>query len=267
MPLASIFERANKVIAVWPGEDEAAPIYDGTQVVIPPRTEVAQLGGRYRFPAAKDAQGRPIPGTVILQDEFTSDPVLGSTVTSFDARGWAKGILSINPGLIERGLDFVESPEDVPAAMERGIPKWTKARIAQWRDMVNREAARRANAAAHGHAAEPLSEKDESELARAIRGLREDTASRRSGITDADLLIATGGTLAPSKPTTATAAATADAPPPPADDFGEAATAMYRLAKEHKVKLATEEVEGLMARDSAVMTAVASKLEAAGVEV
>ena len=263
------FDRPRTAILVWPGDEPETVMYGGEQVVVPPRDTVATLGDRYtpsiyRWPAATDKQGRPIPGTVLIKDVLRTGEQ-NETIKVFDAESWCKGLGQVAIKVFERGFAIVVDPDEVPAAMEAGLKRWRRAKIAEWDNAVRYELSRRENYRTKGQVAPPLDDIGEQKLQNAIRNLREEQERAGSAISDGDLRVALGGqAVLPTAPTAA------PAPPPPAkaeeDELGEAAGHMYKLAKQHDVKLLKEELDGLLARDLAIMAAVEAKLNEAGVE-
>lgn len=259
------FDRPRSAILVWPGDEAISPMYGGEVITIPARDQVATAGqGIYRYGAALDRQGKPMPGTVMLKDVMSVDPTTGQVVKVFDAEGWVKGLMGVNKKLFaERGLTVVVEPEEVAPAMEVGEKRWYQSKLAEWDNEIRTEAARRHKYTAQGQAPPPLDEKGEASLQNAILQLRMNVDRRGSAISDVDLRVALGGP--------ADVPAAAPAVPVKAetdeDALSAAAVEMYRQAKAHDVKLLKEELDGLLARDLTIMAAVEAKLTDAGVEV
>lgn len=265
------FDRPNEYILVWPGEDRESPTWSGDPVPLPSRNEVADPtvpGSPFRYPAAKDASGKPIPGTVVLKDKIGRDEQ-GSVKREFDAQEWLRGLKSNNEGLFNRGLAIVISTDQVPAAMQAGIPRWRAAQVAGWQAEVRRESERRARFAAMKQIPPVLSPESELALERAVQGLRDaNVTGGLSRISDKDLFVAQGGSEdeydAPAKPVSVPRAHAVE-PESDAPDFGVIARGLRAKAKEAGIFLKKELLEGLLDQDPAVIKEVADKLEAEGV--
>ena len=267
------FDRPRTAILVWPGDEPETAMYGGEQIVIPAREQVATVGDKFtpsifRWPAATDRQGRPIAGTVSIKDVMRIGEQ-GESIVVFSAEGWCKGLRQCNQKLFERGFAIVIDPEDVPAAMEAGLKRWRRAKVAEWDNAVRYEMARRENYRTKGQVAPPLDDLGEQKLQNAIRNLRAEQDRAGSAISDSDLRVALGGPVtAPALPVVPVLEASAPAPKEakPEDELGEAADNMYRLAREHKIHLTKNELDGLLSRDMGAMAELEQKLTEAGVE-
>ena len=266
------FDRPRTAILVWPGDEPETAMYGGEQIVIPAREQVATVGDRntpsiFRWPAAMGRDGRPIPGTVLIKDVIRTGEQ-GETIIVFSAEGWCKGVRQCNQKLFERGFSIVLEPEDVPAVMEAGVKRWRRAKIAEWDNAVRYEMARRENYRTKGQVAPPLDDLGEQKLQNAIRNLRAEQERAGSAISDTDLRVALGGPVAgpalPMVPVLETAAP--PAPEKPEDELGEAADHMYKVARENKIHLTKDELNGLLARDMGAMAELEQKLSDAGVD-
>ncbi len=260
------FDRPRSAILVWPGDEPISPMYGGEVITVPPKDQVATAGrGIYRYGAAQDRSGKPMPGTVLLKDVMSVDPSTAQVVKVFDAEGWVKGLMGVNKKLFERGLTVVVEPDDVAPAMEHGAKLWYQSKLAEWDNEIRTEAARRQKYTAQGQAPPPLDEKGEASLQNAILQLRMNQDRRGSAISDVDLRVALGGpAVVPAPAATPVVPVKAETDE---DALSAAAVEMYKLARANKVPLLKEELDGLLARDLTIMAVVEAKLSEAGVEV
>lgn len=274
------FDRPNRFILVWPGERREAPIYGGQQIMFPSRDEIAvpydknreeTHGSPFRYGAAKDRQGNPIPGTIVLQDSIERDLTNQNVVRTFDAQNWIRGLHGIMPRLFERGLTAVTEPEDVPAAMEAGIQKWIAAEIDSWHEEVATESARRAKYEQKNQVPPPLQPAEERSLRRAVEGLKSASAMRPvSSVSNDDLIEAQGGKrglklASPAKP--APPINEVEPTPEKEPDKRVIAEGLFKTAEENNVTLSKGQLKGLLTADLAVMQEVAELLESKGVSV
>lgn len=258
------FDRPRSAILVWPGDEPISPMYGGEVITLPPKDQVATAGhGIYRYGAALDRQGKPMPGTVLLKDVMSVDPSTAQVVKVFDAESWVKGLMGVNKKLFERGLTAVVDPDDVAPAMEAGGKRWYQSKLQEWDNEIRTEAARRQKYTSQGQAPPPLDDKGEASLQNAILQLRMNQDRRGSAISDVDLRVALGGPVAvPAAAPVAPVKAETDE-----DALQAHALELYRLARANSVSLLKDELDGLLAHDETAMLVVTEKLEAAGVEV
>lgn len=148
----AIRRRVSRYIAVWPGDDYVTLCYDGQPITLPPRNVVADAttkGSKFRFGPAKTAEGKPIPGTVLLETDINPDPTTRGLRTEFDATAWVDGLMGVNGmsgvgGAFEkRGFTVVDDAEDVPAAHRDGRVKWEAVERERCLAVLDQETVRR----------------------------------------------------------------------------------------------------------------------------
>jgi hypothetical protein len=253
----SFLRKDREFYAVWSGDDECVMQMFGESVYVPPSDEVAdttQKGSKYRFPPAKDASGRAIPGTVALMDLWGYDQEAQSEQKRFDAEQFIRSVYERNPALISRGLTVVEHVEQIEAARAMGRPKWEAAKVKDWETTIRQEMTRREHWKKQGQPA-PESSSAQS-VKEAIAGLKRFNSVKRSTIDDKDLVEALSGFVAPFEP------APLEVAEEPVD-AQKAGADLYDAAQEAGVFLKKEEIAGLLKQDIDVMESVAEKIRAA----
>ncbi len=166
-----LFERPNAYVIGWPG---TSPIYIEhafEQILVPGRTEVATpgRGSVYRYPSAKDSAGRPIPGTVQIEDKYARDPSSNTLVKGFDAKAYCEGLLgnALGTALEKRGLFIVEDAADVTEAMRASVGTFWRSERRWAENRIREELARRAKEQAAGLPPRDLTEGEYNEIERA----------------------------------------------------------------------------------------------------
>ncbi len=267
------------LIAVWPGDDYACPQYDGLPIMVPPRSVVAEpedkadpktKGSIFRFPAALDAAGRPIPGTVVLTTEIRPDPSTGGVRVDFDALAWADGVetTDANKGLIARGLKIVDSVDEVAAAMAAGREKWEAGKEREWMTVLDNEQKRRDELKAKGMRDHGC---PNPALVRAahggLMGLRRSRTERDVQITDDELMAAISGAPAPVLRAVPSPEPVRTPQEPKAEDtVAEVADLCLKAAVMCDVDLTKAQFTGLVKHDEAIVQQVMEKLVKAGVD-
>ena len=266
------FEEANKFICVWPGDEPITPMYGGQPITVPARHEVADKevkGSPYRYGAAVDVTGKKLPGTVEIEDAIMTDVSSGQIVRLFDAQDWVRGLKANNKHLFDRGFTVVKAASQVAQAMEEGLPKWQKAKVADWKGILSQEYAARMKAQTEGRPEPPLTPERAEQLERAIMGIKEFESKTQKRVATDTLADALGITprysAPPPDPVKAIVeAATAPKEKEPEDDLGSVAEELVRIAREKNIHVKNEHLKGLVLRDPAAIAAVEAQLEAAG---
>lgn len=262
--------RQNFRIAVWPGDTSELLQYNAEVVRVPGINEIADPtaeGSLYRYPSALDASGRPIPGTVVLRD-ITVKKGDGSILKAFDVDDWTDGLeqTARGRGQVNRGLRFVDSPEEVQAAKTEGRPKWVRAAIATWQALLQGELKRRSDLKRANQVV------TESPYADAIReahaGLSRYGAAAGPSLSD-DALMSALGVSAEGRHADAEEFPGQHVTPQATQGDGIAidASGLYRKAKELGVKLSPKQKEGLLEGNDAVIEEVLDLLATAEVAV
>lgn len=265
VPNSSFFiGESQGLIVCWPGDEaEIVLMYDGDQVYIPGRgrayTEQDRV--RHRFLSAIDPHtGKPIPGTIMVADQWRSDPT-GQNTKVIDAGKILEGMFGragIHRAYGLRGLRVVRSVEHVGAAMKEGRAQWEESQIDSDINTLREESARQHLWAKTGMIAPPASP----DVRRADERLRRLGTRRRNpdldmGHISETLNLVLGGAAAPAVGRVSTARS-GDLPPeePEPDEDESAADVVLNAADEAGVELTAEELRGLVARDRAVIEAV-----------
>lgn len=138
------FQRTQQFIFVWPGDELKRLGYDGNSYNMPPFDQVSEigLGKPYGHEPAKDASGRPIPGTIVIEDRY-ADNEMGGTERVLDAAEFCGWIEDTMPELLNQGFAIVMGPEDVAQAMDLGRPKYEASRDDYARAVLQHELERR----------------------------------------------------------------------------------------------------------------------------
>ena len=137
-----LWSKKNSVIFVWPGEEPLELAYDGTRIVVPPCDVIARVGVNSMYThAAAERNGRPVPGTAVIED-----------VTSLTPEGGYRSVLSVDAvcryltrdrdDLFARGFNIVETADQIEEAMILGVPLYAESQVTRAREILNREAQR-----------------------------------------------------------------------------------------------------------------------------
>lgn len=253
-------QRDRSFIVVWSGEDRCSMEVFGEKVHIPPTDEVAdygQKGSIYRFPPAKDASGKPIPGTVLISDRWARDLETMEDKKLFDAEAFLKHLHLRNAPLLNRGLTAVVNVEDVEPAREAGKPKWLAAKVKEWEETIRQELVRQEMWSKRGQPA-PESSSAKS-IKEAIAGLKLHHRKVGTSFSKDELLDALAG------PAVNTPFQTVQDEADDEVDISKVAKDLYKAAKDAGVFLKKEEIEGLFTEDTDIIDAVAEKIQAAKV--
>jgi hypothetical protein len=262
MALSKITKEA--FILTWPGDEPVTVVWSGEHILVPGRNEIARTvdevpGSRYRFPAAVDAEGRPIPGTVVLADVLGTDAETGGQVKYFDARGYAVGIEANLKPLLARGLEIVVHPEDVEPTIAKNREKYEEHKEAEARNTVSEELARLAHWEKQGVPA-PRSTSSAA-VTEAMRFLETRKGAQTAGMHKRDALLSALGV-----PVESAAPVVPQAVPVAPKEESEAsivAEALVHNCEEAGINLTKPELMGLLKRDVNTIKAVSEKLERA----
>lgn len=250
-------DRSRSYIAVWSGEDECVLEVFGERIHVPSTDDVANFGSagsKYRFPPAKDAAGKPIPGTVVLSDKWVRDNQTQEEFKQFDAEKFLTQLHARNGALLARGLTVVADVDQVEAAREAGKPKWLKAKAAEWETTVRQELERQEMWARKGQPAPTSSSAQSVKIA--IAGLKTIRQKLGEVVEKSELLEALGHVV--ETPFKATPTAEEEVV-----DIGKAADDLFAAAEAAGITLTKPELKGLLSRDEAVLEQVAEKLRTA----
>jgi hypothetical protein len=250
-----MFQRLQRFIFVWPGDEDVSIGFNGDLFVIPSRDVVADPGSckPYRFPSAKNKLGQPIPGTIEISDNIKETGPGGGYVKIFDAAECCAWLEDTREDLFNRGFAIVMDVEDIETAMAEGRPKWEKAQEALAREILASELERRKRWDAKGVPAPPSS--SEHKIRWAVAHL-EMLAEEQPMLSDTALKRVMGGTMVDRLPENAgyrkTETARPAPPPAPAttptdleasDLFAMAEAAGVKLTKAEMTKLLTGDVD------------------------
>jgi hypothetical protein len=192
-----MFQRLQEFILVWPGDENLQVGFNGDVFIVPPHDVVAEPGpgSPYRNPAAKDRDGRPIPGTIALHDIIQSTGPGGrGHRKALDAAEACAFMEDSRDDLFHRGFSIVMDPDDVPAAMAEGRPKYDAAQVDRARQILYDELERRKKWDAKGIPPPPSSS---DHLVRWAKAHLDSHArkSQQEQISDTELRKALGGEL------------------------------------------------------------------------
>lgn len=267
-PFQFQWQRA-KVILVWPGDDRIQPCYGGFHVMVPARHESAApeskddprtKGSPFRFPSAIGKDGKPIPGTVLVENQLVQTPT-GGWRPEFDVKDWIEGLMSVGREMFARGLTIVESVDEIEPAMRAGRVKWEAKQEEHWHRVLTAEHERREGFKRAGKRVPPA--QNEAAIQAAIRGLQQLEQSRSTPLVSDDDIAAALKLTTPPSPRALSAV---EAPPAPkVDEALDVAEALLGMCHEHNVRLTNAETMGLFRKDKAAIAAVEKKLAAATV--
>lgn len=253
------WSRVTSQILVWAGEEPLVIGYDGDEIRLPARTEIAQKGNQsqYRFESAQTKAGHFIPGTVLLTDLFRTTEQGGYEKT-FDVNKLCEYLERDRQDLFARGFAIVSDSEDVtPLMREQLIPAWEASQDERARQVIATELERRKRLEAKGNPITPGS--SEHHVLWAFKHMAKRQASNQPMLTTDDLFaVASGSYIAKEAPD---APAAAKAPTVARDPM-----ALYAEAKAIGVRLNKAELDGLLAGDVETVMSVAEQVRARRVE-
>lgn len=254
------FSRPHEYIVVWPGDEPIDIVAGGQYVRVPSRNDCSwkpgtrpEDRGPYRFPAAVDSSGEPIPGTIVLSDAFGSTPG-GAVEKKFDAVGFLQAFQSTAFGaaVLARGMTVVESSGDVEAAIAANRAAWEEAAVAGWEQTLRDELDRQAKYKEKGHPAPPPTEREGLNIKAAMAGLAALRTRRAArGFSESELKAALSGEEAPVTPGD------------PLVELAKSASDIFQQAIAMNLPLRKDEMEGLLRRDLRTMESVKLRIESA----
>jgi hypothetical protein len=246
-------------ILTWPGDEPVEVQWASERILVPGRNEIADTekkGSRYRFTAALDRAGKPIPGTVALVDDIGPDLVTGGSVKHFDARAYCVGIETNHKALLARGLEIVVDPDDVAATIEKNREKYEEDKEASARQTISEELARRAHWEKQGQPA------PRSSSSQAVTEALEFMESRKNvlgrGLHKKEALLAALGATTEAEVVPVKAPVVVEE-----DEATLVAAALVNQCEEANINLTKPELLGLLKKDTNTMRAVSEKLERA----
>jgi hypothetical protein len=147
VPRRKLFQRLQNFIFAWPGDEHLQVGFNGDVFIVPPRDEIAEvgMGSPYRFPSAVDGKGRPIPGTIAIQDKIreTDAGGRGGYVKLFDAAECCAWLEDTREDLFDQGFAICMDPEEVVPAQREGRPKYDASQDDYAREILHQELERR----------------------------------------------------------------------------------------------------------------------------
>lgn len=264
MPLTS--GRPQEYILVNSGDEPLPVTACGLTITIPPVDQTVPLKdgkptGRYRFNSAVGRDGKRLPGTVAIRDQFEDRD--GAHFRTFDALEWCSMVEQNHKVLFDNGYDQTMDPDQVPAIQERGRKLWDAALLKRDENIV-RHAREQASYWKERGRPQPPSTQDEAVKA-AIARLNKRRAEGRYGDTNPisveELDAALG--LSPKKVDPLASPAAVPAGVGSMSDLDMAAISLFEAIREHKLRLTNDEQAGLIERNPEVMAKVQAKVEAA----
>lgn len=257
------FEKPQEYIAVWPGDDHVMLKTFGDEFLCPNRHTVAVAGqGRYKFGSAKDRNGNPIPGTLLLRSRRERDDVTGGYENRFDARAACEHLYTNRP-LLERGFSVVMDVDDVEAARTAGRVKWEEAQIKAWEETLRLDLEEKAYYEKKG---QPQPTTSNSKAVReAMEGLARVNRTRGGNVSREDVMAVLGGGTgqAPKPEATPALPPSAFRPEPSEADIALAASDLFSQLSEAGINLTKAQMAGLLAKDPEVMSELQSRLDTA----
>lgn len=140
-----MFQRLQRFIFVWPGDENLQTGFNGDVIVVPPRDKeaVVGIGSPYRYEGAKDEFGQTMPGTIVISDRIEETGHAGGYRKLFDAAECCAWMEDTREDLFNRGFAIVMDPADVAGAMEEGRPKYDRSQESLAREILASELERR----------------------------------------------------------------------------------------------------------------------------
>jgi hypothetical protein len=246
------WSRTQSQILVWAGDERLTIMYNGDEIRIPARDEVARKGGPFRYESAQTKTGHYIAGTILMTDQF-SNTEAGGYEKTFDVTHLCEHLERDRQDLFKRGFAIVSDPEDVtPIMREQLIPQWEANQDDRAREIIQTELERRKKLEAKGNPITPGS--SEHLVLWAFKHMAKRQSTAAPMLRTEDLFKVAAGNYIPSTTEEKPAAAKYAAPNDPKALYGEA-TALG-------VKLTKGELEGLMQDDEETKIGVTEKLRA-----
>ena len=250
MQVKKLWNRVNRQIFVWAGEEPLTLLYNALTFVIPPRFETAKpgvVGSIYRHESARNGSGDLIPGTIVVEDEDMATDTGGSKRV-FDTQEMCLYLTRDRDDLFQRGFNIVSTIDEVSIAMEQGIPLYEASQDERARGILAAELDRQKRFEEKGQPAPPSS--SDHHIHWAIRHLKS-RAPARATHSPADLRSILEGRYA------------ADAPPAtvrlPVKYSG---AALYDEAKSLDIVLNKTELQAILEGDEEQMNFVRAKIQA-----
>ena len=139
------YQTVQKQILVWAGTDRLPIGYDGNNIHVPPRPDIARKEAAqspYIYDSAVNAEGNYVPGTIVVTDRFRRTPEGGSEKV-FDVSLFCQYLERDRQDLIGRGLEIVSDVADCQAAMDECVPRWEESMDDRARRVIVDELERR----------------------------------------------------------------------------------------------------------------------------
>lgn len=138
--LAFNLNRPKEYILAWPGDEPHMQVcWDSRVTFIPGRSATAEQGkGRWRWPAARTPEGKAIPGTVVIRDEYEHDPLTGTVKKIFDALDYCRGLSTQTPVMM-RGLIIMDDVAKLPGLWPEARRLWEEAQDRDADNIVREE--------------------------------------------------------------------------------------------------------------------------------
>lgn len=191
------FARRRDFILGWPGDEEWVEVmWDGRITWIPGRGTVANRkeNTRFRWDPAKTEAGEPIPGTVVIFDEFNVNES-GNRVMMFNALEYCRGLAS-NALLMTRGLIILDDVKKLPDVWDKARDLWEASQDQHSEQVLRLELERIARWESKGQPAPPPPNTEE--ISRAKEHIeRRKRHGKLRAFTKADLLKALDVTAPP----------------------------------------------------------------------
>lgn len=253
------WSRVTSQILVWAGDEPLTIAYNGDEIRIPAREEVAQKGPRspYRWESAITKGGRYVPGTVSLTDLFKNTES-GGYEKVFDVNLLCEYLDRDRQDLFARGFAIVSDVEDVtPLMREQLIPAWESSQDERARQIVATELERRKRLEAKGNPITPGS--SEHHVLWAFKHMAKRQAANQPMLSTDDLFAVASGSYTPK------AGHEAAAPVVPATAAGQYRApddpmALYAEAQAVSMKLTKPELDGLLSNDDDTKQTIMEKL-------
>ena len=183
------YETIQKQILVWAGTVRLPIGYDGENIHVPPREEIARNakenpGSPYKYDSALSPAGHYIPGTLEVTDRFRRTPE-GGQEKVFDVALFCAYLERDRQDLIGQGLEIVTDVNDCQAAMDECIPRWEENQDDRARRVIVDELERRRKLEEKGNPV--LAGSSEKDVIWAFEHQRRRGAQARPSITTEDL--------------------------------------------------------------------------------
>lgn len=259
-PVKRLWNREQKQVFVWAGERPLQLKYSGFIFYVPPRHEVAKSGpgSIYYFDSARDGNGRPLPGTIVVKDILRTTSEGGYSKT-FDVDACCRFLDRDRPQLFERGFQIVSEPTEIDVAMADAIPRYELAEDARAHQILATEMERQKGFREKGQ--DPPESSSAEQVAWAMKHLsRPGRKADRPEFTPDQIKAALGGEPVPTPESPAPLVVETVAVDIP-DEEVEKNIRLYHEAKEAGVKLTRTELAGLLENDTEMVELVVEKLK------